>query len=67
MSGLYFPYRDDRLYAARERVIALGFTGLEIFYLENPDDDEPSSFIILWQDILYIEPLRFSTKKYVFM
>lgn len=64
MGALYFPYRDKKAYA-QERVISATSEGLDVYYLSNPDADEPTSLKIHWADILYVEPLRFTTRKYV--
>lgn len=66
MSELYFPYREKKVWA-QERVITVSAAGLEIYYLADPYDDEPTTTVIGWEDILYVEPLRFTTKKYASM
>ncbi|XP_067931424.1 uncharacterized protein [Watersipora subatra] len=63
MCELYFPYREQQTYA-QERIITQSMTGLNIYYLPSEHADEPESLTIEWDDILYVEPLRFSTKKH---
>ena len=66
MRALYFPYREKQS-LAQERILCVSSQGVEVYFLAHPDAEDPVTFTIPWEDILYVEPLRFSTKKYVFV
>ena len=63
MRALYFPYREKQS-LAQERILCVSSQGVEVYFLAHPDAEDPVTFTIPWEDILYVEPLRFSTKKY---
>lgn len=62
MRELYFPYREKKT-IAQERVINVGKSRLEVYYMSQTHGDVPETLAIEWKDILYVEPLKFSTKK----
>lgn len=63
MRELYMPYRmGERL--AQEQILCVSPDGVVIYYLAGGDDDEPTSYTLPWDDIIYIEPLKFSSGRY---